>query len=570
MKEQDSLKQTESTTPLPEVKKEEEEAMLASLKSESISFVPDQLEAIMARCHLEASVDPQNEKEVTSALQMEASSFVPDKLQDIMKACGVSNEMSAKDQEEVVRALEGETSRFVPNSLGAVKKTTGTYNPYLDQGALAAQEKIHNEGANVVPDVEAKIYQETGVKKHFSFGEYFRKHWIALSSGVAVAAAAIAVIAIVPNLAKQTSAGSTYISVTVTPASAIATTGMSGLQTAYDAATLGSANTYTPSWSYIADSNNVVNTFASDNYSAKLVGATIPDKTSAYDAAAALVTPSYNHGYLETKSTEYKNVISVQVYSSDSTYASKYESNFQSSLNAALLTKKIYATINFSVSDVSSSLSGLSDDEARSITRVSAALHEGITLDNVKKMPSEILKEMTTVIDDLEVAPLSSKALDAIKEGLAISYNDYYLKKPAATMSAAQFAQKQKEIIADAGALDWANNGNLDNVKNGLANNAYYVVGDSIQSANGRVWNTFQELRSYILAVSAESDDTYLNLLQGVDDLAKTVLTQNGALPDTGKPDAGGHDHGDGPTQNPDGWGNGGGDFHGPGGGDHM
>jgi hypothetical protein len=74
-----------------------------------------------------------------------------------------------------VKALEGETSSFVPNDLGAVKKATGTYNPYLDQEALATQEKIHNEGAEVVPNVEKKVYEETGAKKHFSFGRLFQK-----------------------------------------------------------------------------------------------------------------------------------------------------------------------------------------------------------------------------------------------------------------------------------------------------------------------------------------------------------------------------------------------------------
>src|SRR5574344_1706012 len=309
MKESNNLKQTEPSTSLPEVTPEEEKKIVSSLKSESFSFVPDQLGAIMARCHIDNAVAPEEEKEMKGLLKEEAASFVPDKLQDVMKAAGISNAVSEKEEEDLIKALEGETKAFVPNDLGAVKKATGTYNPYLDQEALATQEKLHNEGADVVPNVEDKVYKETGAKKHFSFGAYFKKHWIPLTSGVAVAAAAIAVIAIVPNLVKQTSASTTYVSVTITPASSLlTTTGVSGLvSTTLDeadaqAGTSYSLNRYTPSWSFVADAANLVkaSTFTPMNYSGKLLESnynlSIAEGITAYEATAKLIPPSYQGG----------------------------------------------------------------------------------------------------------------------------------------------------------------------------------------------------------------------------------------------------------------------------------
>ena len=579
MKESENLKPTESTS-LPEVTPEEEKKIVSSLKSESFSFVPDQLNAIMARCHIETSVAPETEKEVTGLLKEESASFVPDKLQDVMKAVGVSNELSEKEQEDLVKALEGETSSFVPNDLGAVKKATGTYNPYLDQEALATQEKIHNEGAEVVPNVEKKVYEETGAKKHFSFGAYFKKHWIPLTSGFAVAAAAVAVIVVVPNLANQTSASGTYVSVTITPASSLLTTGVSGLVSTSveeaDAPTSGttySLNRYTPSWSFLADSSNLVmsSTFAPKNYSGELLAtnyklsSTITNGLSAQDATAKLVAPSYQGGYLQNVQNNNQpvyNQITINVFSTDSSYSSNYETKYRSALTSALTSNQVYANVSFNVTNLSSEFAGVSTSEAQKIINVCTSINEALTHGETKLTVTALKKEDTRIIDALDsvlnkaaMARMTSRGLVALKEGLYLS-----LQGATSTLTAAKESDEIDDIKNYVGNLPWCY-GNEDQIRPLLNNEGYYLVGEAIRGTDSKdIWNKFADVRDYIISVRTKSTDDFVSLL------GKTqALVEANSMPDgysQEKPDDGQHQHGD---PGPGDWHGGVGDF-GPGG----
>jgi VIT1/CCC1 family predicted Fe2+/Mn2+ transporter len=571
MKESDNLKPTEKANS-SEVKPAEEKEILASLKAESFSFVPDKLDAIMAKTQPQEALKPEEEKAIVTSLKEEASAFVPDKLQDIMKACGLDNAMSAEEQEEIVNALEGEGQAFVPHDLGAVKKATGTYNPYLDQDSLATQEKLHNEGAKVVPDVSAKVYQETGAKKHFSLAAYFKKHWIPLTSGFAVAAAAIAVVVVVPNVAKQTSASGTYVSVTITPASALATTTTSGLLSptsiTYD------INKNTPSWSFLADANNTVknSSFTPTNLSGSLLetkyqlSSKIVSGIQAYEAVAKLVGPSYEGGYLQNiqqNNAPVNNGITINIYSTDASYASKYQSDYQTSLNSALTSSQVYASVTFNTINVSDELLGVGDDEGKTILHLYSNLstiNSDVTLALLKKKDASVLSKVESILNQAAEVQVTARGLEALKQGLA-----YFLVGRSSALTAAQVSDLRGDIAYNFRALPWCYTENSSLVLTGIHNDGYYLVGDAILGTDSRmVWDEFKKVRDYLISKANASTDDALSLLAKTEEL---VTESTGyAMPDgynQEKPDDGHHEHGE-PGQGD--WHGGIGDF-GPGGG---
>lgn len=587
MKESDNLKKTESEV-LGEVTPKEEAALVTELRLEAASFVPDCLEAIMAKTvnkTQESLVGTPEEKVLLASLKDEANAFVPDKLLDVMAAVGQNVDVSKEDEASIVAALEGDGQAFVPHDLSSVKKATGTYNPYLDQESLAVNEKFKNEGEKIVPDVKEKVYAETGAKKRFSLGGFFRKHWIALSSGVAVAAASIATVVVVTNLGTVTTASSTYVSVSITPASATSTT--LSAYSSYNALSGSDTNSYTPTWSYIADANNLVaaSRFAPANYSATLVGATISDSVSADKAAASLIGPSHQRGYLETKDNTLYNTIDITVYTAQRDYESKYASAFKDSIKSELTDPRyqIYANINFTVSDKSSELKGKNDTEAVQLIKIYGALNESdlteqeialygkevqVGLADLKSAPTTVLNAMENAIDAAEKAKLSRTGLNAIKEGIALSFNKYYLKSSAtADLSEQEYANKLAELKAHVGGLPWGSGDPMlqDAIRKGLDQKSYYVVGHSIAGSDtdNSYWATFKDLRDYVMVTNTRSALSYASLLSEVAAKAQLATTSTGIFPDgtnNDRPDGGEHDPGNGPTSG--GWGNGGGVFN--------
>lgn len=561
MKEQANCKKnTTDASTLPEVTSEDEKALLGSLKAEAASFVPDALPKVLSATQQKTSVSPEEEKIILTSLKLEAAHFVPDKLQDILKACHIDQGVDEASEEDIVKALEGEGQAFTPHALGSVEKATGTYNPYYDQADLALKEKVKNEGNDIVPDVESKVYAETGVKrKRFSF----KNHWIAWTSGLAVAAASIATIVVVSSGAFQTVASGSYVSVSITPASYAATT--SSVLCAYSATTSsGSVNSYTPSWDFSADKNNLVSasSLTPANYSAKLVGVSLASSKQAYEVAQALVAPSYEKGYLETKDPSVKNVITINVLSSQSDYESKYADAYKTSINNALTGSKIYAEIRFNVVDLSTSLTGVNETTAQKLVRVYWALNQQVGLAELKAIPSSVLDALDNLSSSLKTARLSSRALQASQEAMALSYA-YYAKTKTTTLSKSDYENDKATLIGHAGSLPWATSQNLAHVQAGLTKDAYYFMGDSIGGTDGgSEWHLFQEIRGYLMSTREKSASDYVSYLAEVTAASDLAHTSDGVMPDgynNDRPDQGGHEHGDGP--NSGNWGPGGGDW---------
>jgi hypothetical protein len=208
----------------------------------------------------------EQEAKILFSLRNEASRFVPDRLLAIFKACQIDPAIDEKSEKTLIAALQ--SSKFAPNALPLIEKATGTFDPLRDNENLTLTVKVRNEGGEIVPNIEDKVYRETGVKKHFSFSAFLRSHWLPLVGGTAAVALTLsAVAAVLANSGASTVAASgTYITVSVTPAS------HSAADEAYDAedALSGDVNNYEPSWSFLADSHNLVSSYSCDNYSATL------------------------------------------------------------------------------------------------------------------------------------------------------------------------------------------------------------------------------------------------------------------------------------------------------------
>ena len=414
-------------------------------------------------------VSPLEEKKILSQLNAEAYAFVPDKLMDIMAACHLDSSVAPEDEEAIVAALEGESQAFTPHSLNAVQKATNTYNPALDTASLALNEKVKNEGADIVPNVEDQVYEKTGAHRHFSF----KKHWIAWTSGVLVSAASIAMVVMVTNGTFATSAEGTYVSVSVTPASYAAS--QTSVAYAYNSnSATTTMNSNTPKWSFSADASNLVelSTFSADNYSAKLVAYTPTSKVQAYEMVKNLVAPSYKSGYLETKDPSVRNLITITVSSTQSDYSSKYADEYQSQVNAALTSNKIYATVNFVFNDLSASLQNVKDATAESYVQLfnglSDAYNGGLSIDVIKSIPTDIVDAMNNVISSAATAKLSLRSLRALKQGLVKSYN-YYVGNEKSSLSADEAKKKRDTLINNyAGNLPWASASNRALVQSGL------------------------------------------------------------------------------------------------------
>jgi hypothetical protein len=516
-------------------------------------------------------VSPSEEKEIIHKLSAEAYAFVPDKLMDIMAACHLDAQVAPSDEAEIISALEGESQAFTPHSLSSIQKATNTYNPSLDTASLALNEKVKNEGADIVPNVEDEVYEKTGARRHFSF----KKHWIAWTSGMLVGAASIAMVVMVTNGTFATAAQGTYVSVSVTPASYAST--QTSIAYAYNSASNGttiSMNSNTPKWSFSADSSNLVNpsTFSADNYSAKLVAFAPTNKVQAYEVVKDLVAPSYRNGYLETKDPSIRNVITITVSSTQSDYDTKYASEYQSQVNSALTSNKIYATVNFVFNDLSSSLKNVKDATAESYVELfnglSDAYNGGLSIDTIKSIPTDIVDAMNGVISSAASAKLSLRSLRALKQGLVKSYK-YYVGDEKSSLSAAKAAATRQDLIAHAGSLPWASITNLSLVQSGLTKDAYYVMGSFIAgSDSGTEWDEYKDIRNYLFSTRESTVSEYVSFLNEVKALADLSQNATGYLPDgyqNEMPDMGGHDHGNGPDGG--GWGDGGATWHeGPGG----
>lgn len=515
-------------------------------KTESIEALPE--------------VSPEEEKEILTSLKLEAAHFIPDQLLSIMKACGLAAEITP-DDENIVRALEGESQAFVPHDLGAVKKATGTFNPYLDQEALATQEKLHNEGAEIVPNVEKKVYAETGAKKHFSFVDYFHKHWIGLTSGVAVAAAALAVIIVVPNVTNQTVASGTYVAMTITPASYAAS--RTGSLSAYSSSSVSYYNQYQPSWEFSADTSNILTKDVTPvNYSAKLVGATITSGTKASEAAAKLISPSYSNGYLQNIDRTTYNQITITVLSTDANYGSKYSDEYKKALNTALSDNQVYAQVQMNVVSLSDSLKGVDSSTAAKIVRLYAEMNpvnSAVTLDALKAKKAEYLTAVSDVLNAASTAAITPRGLTALKEGLALTLIGV---DPKSVPAKSDYETMRRTLIDHAGALPWGSNTQRETIQRNLSNDAYYVVGDSIAGTDTTIyeWQCFTKIRSYIIS-HADTTAEMVSLLGKVKDLVN-ALTMPDGYGGNERPDQGGHPHG----QPGDNWGggipDGGWDFH--------
>ncbi len=516
-----------------------------------------------------AELTPEQEAKILFSLRSEASSFVPDKLLDALKACHVETSLDEKSEKAIVMALQ--ESKFAPNELPFIEKATGAFDPLKDKENFALTVKVRNEGAEIVPNVEDKIYKETGVKKHFSFASFLKSHWLPLASGTAALALTISAVAVVLSSSSSAAINGTYITVSLVPASHAVTSACE------DEETFSSkVNNYEPSWSFSADSQNVISAYSCDNHSATLALKNYEPafaSKKAYEAISDLVTPAHINGYLETKDPEAKNVINITATSTDSAYGNTYSSAYESALDAALTksSNKIYAVINFAVISIDKeSLRGLSAKMAGTVASLYSSFHglkakDAVTLRELKESNSEVLTTLEAAVNAGKEAKLSGKGLAAFKAGLAKSYHLYrHNETPAYTAS--QIEEMRHELINDVSAVPWfcESRSQLEGL---LQNDAYFIMDDDLGFSEDQdsSWYLYAQIRDYILKTKTMGTDSYVQYLNEVKALAANGKESTGYLPDNSQEDIdnGGHLPGDGPANGED-WGEGGGEWHGP------
>lgn len=513
-------------------------------------------------------VSPEEEASILSSIKLEASSFVPDKLQDVLKAAEVQEEtVTPKEEAMILASVQVESKAFVPDDFTKIAEATGTVQIPHDQESLAIHEKVKNEGAEIVPDVEDTVLAETGTKKkHWSLGASFKKHWIPWVSGLATVAASIAVVAVIATTNKTTAVTLAYVSVDVQSASSYNNTSVSAVKQAETSTTI---NSYIPSFSFIANGKNIAkaSTLSADNYSASLVKAkitSITDQEAPSFITDKLLLNSYNLGYLETKQAGLNNHITVTITSNSSTYLANYKDSYTAAITKYLSDKNISAKLDINTTEDNASdyLSGLSEEKSQKVIKACALL----TNDNVNDANREtylkaLAKEDDTLLDNLISAltacsssTLSDQALTDIRSGISLAYlryiNGYTLD------STEKASNLQMKLAYKAYLLPWARTAFSPRAGEFLNDNSYYIISnaDFEKIAATRPYanididrfNTPEEALSVFFhirdLINAETTDVedFDSLLTSVKMRAEQYGHEPGAFPDEH-----GHDDGD-------------------------
>lgn len=556
---------------------------------------PSEKVAVIAKSEVTAA----EEKSILAALKMESSSFVPDKLDSIMKEAGVkASTVSAHEEKKILSSIKSEANSFVPDGLLAVQQATGTVALPTDQESLAIHEKVKNEGAAFVKEAEPKVLKETGTKKRWSFAASFKAHKVSWIGGALLTgtAAAVAVGILLPNNTPTTTVNAlAYVSVSVESASSYAKS--SATSPAYDeTATLSAAstaNTYIPSFSFVANNKNLAkkDSLSADNYSATLVKAKIATISADISApeliASKILPPSYDLGYLETKDKTLRNNITITIRSDDASFATNYQQSYQDAVNAYLNTNKIYADVTFATStDTTASdyLSGLSEEKAQKVVKAYGFLsNNGVDDTNKDLFMKALAKEDDEALDGLIEAfnavastPLSEEALSSVHDGITLSYYRYITGYKLDTKETANRLKKAfvRHFQNIASLFPWSMP-NPDDLDEFFDDDSYYInanaalegkattyaegLADNMRNA-GDVLSVYFRIRDLINA-STNNANKFEDLMDSVTERVSRFAKDGneGAFPDGDEHDHGGHDHGNG--NQGDGWGDGGGDW---------
>jgi hypothetical protein len=522
-------------------------------------------------------VTPEDEASILGSLKAESASFVPDKLADVMKKAGVEAPVIEKEDEEtILSSINKESSSFVPNDLLAIQKATGTVPLPSDQESLAIHEKVKNEGDLMVKEAEKEVFAKTGTRRRWSLSESFKSHKVTWISSLALGATAVAVAVgfIVTNGNKVTTTTMAYVSVSVQSASSYQKP-VSGAYLA-EAATTTTANTYTPSFSFVADSKNIAkaSTLSADNYSASLVKAKISSLTSDIEApsliANKLLPPSYDLGYLETKDRTLKNNITVTIYSDSSAFSSQYEASYKSAINDYLTKNSIYADVNITAltdSTLNSYISDASSDNAQKILKAIGFLtNNGTDTANKEAFLKALSSEDSTVLDGLVNAftavassPLSDQALVDVHDGIALAYYRYITGYTLTSTEKVADLQNELSRPENAYLLPWGRSAFSPDADRSLIDNSYYINANaewenqastyhnglaSHIMTQGDALSVYYHIRDLINASTKEKAE-FVSLMNSIVQRVNGVGGNGGAFPDEHDHDHGGHDHGD-------------------------
>lgn len=474
--------------------------------------------------------------------------------------------------EDVIEAIKLEADSFVPDDLSAIEKATGTFNPFKEREDLTLTEKFHNEGNELVPNLQKEVLEKAGVKPRFSFRSWMGSH-VGVLAVLSVFVASGVTTALLAAGANSVNSGGTLITVSFSAAASKVQNAIGG----------SSSNSYTPSFTFYADKDNKAesSSLICGNYSASLVKSgesscfTSSSKSDASLFASSLVKPSYSMGYLANTESSNPNGITISYLSTDSSYLSKHESSFREAFDTSLKNEKTYATIAFKKAECSDDLSSLLEGTNSVKAKEAAYLYyllsfdesPSISMSTLINEDEDVLTQMASTYKAVRSARLSPTALNGTIKGSVKAYEAY---KAGGEKSTADIAGAKNKLVDAIGALPWASKIDLDFLKSAANDTSYYLFSDERMENKAEEYTDATVIDDEPSALGAfffirdESlkgldKDSYLSLLVSQEERAAKAVASTSASPfpdgfDGGaSPDPGGHGSPNGSPEGPGG-----------------
>ena len=403
------------------------------------------------------------------------------------KACRGKKSIGEK---EIISLIQKEASSFVPNDLTAIEKATGTFNPFKERDDLTITEIFHNEGADIVPNLQNKIMAKAGVKKSFSFNRFVRNHLtaIVLSGLVVVGGITAGFFVSGSDTASLGAADGTLVSVSFQSASSYYSDD-EGVNYSYNNREI---NNYIPTFTFqVQNEDNLAlkDTLSPCNYSASLIS---QSQTTAFTSLtnekapaflSRLIKPTYDQGYLEAVDATRANNITITVISSMKDYLSTYQNDYLSSINETLSDSKYnintYAKVKFvDASSTFAKLSNVGKEKARQIA-LAYWLYDvngtaNLNADSLYDEDDGVLASLIGAASAIRKAPLSPMAMNNAISGTAKAYSNY---KNGVAALPGDMKELKNKMVEYSSFLPWAST-QRETIKQSLLTNSYYLVAD--------------------------------------------------------------------------------------------
>lgn len=464
-------------------------------------------------------------------------------------------ELEKKEEEAVLSLLRKEADAFVPNVYPSVKKKAGLFAPIETQEELSLTKILGNEGSKVVPDLEKLIYQKTGAKKSFRLGEHLSLRRAVAGIGTCLSFVFIfgAAMASTGSFPEGAGAPGALIRLSIAPASS-----QGDVKAVSDGLTI---NPYKPEFALVTTSDAKVyqEGLTPMNLSATYVvdglGGPQKDNLSLEEAFSTIFEGSYKTGYIEAKTPDSYNVISVSIVTDQDNYEDLYAKVAEKALCKMLREERIYAKLDLTCNLLEPSLSKIEYLKAADTFSVYELLNREIDYRLLLNESASVIASFKSVGEALAAAPLSDPARIAMSRGLSMSYA-IYVEGSSDRPSEDKIERLKNDLLSKIDEIPWNINPSL------LGEDPYYLLNDpgyyeELVGESKEICETFFEIQRAILDLAASSKENYLQFLAMTTNFLSKIASDPSDCPDPYgySYDPGGHHPGSGPAS--DNWGEG-------------